>query len=41
MEFKMRNNAWWKKDWIFWLLLLIFGLGIILLIKILIIGEPK
>ncbi len=35
------KEDWWKKDWMFWLLLLILVLGIILLIKILITGGLK
>lgn len=35
------KNNWWRKDLIFWLLLLILVLGIALLIKILITGEPR
>ena len=35
------KNDWWKRDWIFWLMLIIFGLGLILLIKMLITGEPS
>ncbi len=35
------KTDWWKKDLLFWLLLIIFALGLILLIKILITGSPK
>ena len=39
---KMREeNKIEKRDWFFWLLILIFVLGLILLIKILITGEPR
>jgi len=35
------KEDWWKRDWLFWLMLLILVLGLILLIKILITGEPR